>query len=56
MRPLPPSDEDLQSTVMRDLGTTAYDAAHAEGARLSPAEALGFTQSDDPDSAQPARQ
>jgi hypothetical protein len=52
----PPPDEDLRGTVMRDLGTTVYDGAHAEGARLAPAEALRFTQSDEPDSAQPARQ
>jgi len=43
MRPLPPPDDELQRAVLRDLGATVYDAAHTEGAGLSPAEVLRLT-------------
>jgi hypothetical protein len=40
MRPSRPSDDELRRSLMEILGAPAFDAAHAEGERLSPTQAL----------------
>lgn len=40
MRPTQPPDQELRRTLVRALGTAAFDAAYAEGQRLSPTQAL----------------
>lgn len=59
MRPIPPADEELRRTLVRDLGAAAFDTAHGEGVRLSPAEALRFAVRfapfDEPDNSRLAR-
>jgi predicted ATPase/DNA-binding CsgD family transcriptional regulator len=49
-RPPQPPDENLRRSLVRRLGRSAFDEAHAEGRSLSPTEALRLTTS-----AQPAR-
>jgi predicted ATPase/DNA-binding CsgD family transcriptional regulator len=56
MRPIPPADEEAQRAVMRDLGAAAFNAAHNEGARLSPAEAVRLAQLDETDGYRPPPQ
>jgi len=55
MRPIPPPDEQLHHTLVQDLGAAAFDTAHGEGVRLSPAEALRVAPLDEPDNSRPAR-
>jgi predicted ATPase/DNA-binding CsgD family transcriptional regulator len=45
MRPIQPPDEELQRSLVRVLGSAAFEAAYREGGRLSPAQALQFTSS-----------
>jgi predicted ATPase/DNA-binding CsgD family transcriptional regulator len=40
MRPIQPPDERLRRSLVRTLGTAAFDTAHTEGMRLSPIQAL----------------
>ncbi len=40
MRPMRPRDDDLRTSLIQDLGVDQFEAAHAEGARLSPTEAV----------------
>jgi hypothetical protein len=40
MRPTQPPDQELRRSLVRVLGTEAFDAAYGEGKRLSPAQAL----------------
>jgi hypothetical protein len=42
-RPPQPPDENLRRSLVRRLGHTAFDQAHAEGRSLSPTEALWLT-------------
>jgi predicted ATPase/DNA-binding CsgD family transcriptional regulator len=43
MRPIHPPDEELRRSLVRALDTAAFDEAHAEGERLSPAQALQYS-------------
>jgi len=52
-RPTPPPNEDLHRTLRQDLGAAAFDSAHREGKRLSPAEALRVARFDEPDDSLP---
>src|SRR5262249_17104423 len=45
MRPIQPPDEELRRSLVRVLGTAAFDAAYTEGGRLSPAQALQLAAS-----------
>jgi hypothetical protein len=45
MRPAQPPDEELRQSLSRALGAEAFNAAHADGQRLSPAQALEVTRS-----------
>ena len=55
MRPARPPDEGLRRSLVRALGTAAFNAAHGEGQRLSPAQALHLASSGQRDSSWPAR-
>jgi len=46
MRPVEPTDEELHRSLVRILGATVLDAAHDEGERLSPAQALQLASRD----------
>jgi hypothetical protein len=54
MRPTEPPDEELRRSLVRVLGTAAFDAAYGEGTRLSPTQALQVASSDQRDSSRPA--
>jgi hypothetical protein len=45
MRPIQPPGEELRRSLIRVLGTAAFATAHAEGERMSPAQALRFASS-----------
>src|SRR6266487_519478 len=55
MQPIQPPDGELRRSLVRTLGTAAFDTAHREGEHLSPTQALRFASSDQPDSSRPAR-
>jgi hypothetical protein len=40
MRPMQARDDDLRTSLVQVLGADEFDKAHAEGARLSPTEAV----------------
>jgi hypothetical protein len=46
MRPIQPPDEELHRSLTQALGTAVFDLAHAEGARLTPTQALERASSD----------
>jgi predicted ATPase/DNA-binding CsgD family transcriptional regulator len=46
MRPIEPPDEELRQSLVRILGATAFDTAHAGGERLSPTQALQLASHD----------
>jgi predicted ATPase/DNA-binding CsgD family transcriptional regulator len=46
MRPTEPPDQELRRSLIRVLGTAAFDAAYSEGQRLSPTQALQVASSD----------
>jgi hypothetical protein len=50
MRPIQPPDEELQRSLVRVLGSAAFEAAYREGGRLSPAQALQLASSSQRDS------
>ncbi len=50
MRPLQPRDDDLRHSLVRVLGAEEFTAAHGEGERLSPTEALQLAAPDQPSS------
>ena len=49
LRPVPPADETLHHALAQKLGEAAFESAYGKGQRLSPAEALRFAPSGDPD-------
>jgi hypothetical protein len=53
MRPAQPPDQELRRSLIRVLGDAAFNDAHADGQRLSPAQALEVIRSvrRDPDRA-----
>lgn len=54
MRPIRPPDDDLRRSLVRELGTAAFDTAYAAGERLSPTQALQVATSDQHGSARSA--
>ena len=40
IRTIPPPDDELRQTLVRDLGPAAFENAHGEGERLTPTQAL----------------
>jgi predicted ATPase/DNA-binding CsgD family transcriptional regulator len=52
LRPIPPPDDELRDALVRELGEADFDAAHAEGARLSATEASRATLLPEPGAAQ----
>jgi hypothetical protein len=54
MRPIQPPDEELRRSLVRVLGTAAFDIAHGAGERLSPTQALQLASSDQRDSSRSA--
>jgi len=46
MRPIEPTDEELHRSLVRILGAAVFDAAHDEGERLSPTQALQLASHD----------
>ncbi|TDC53241.1 hypothetical protein E1212_06105 [Jiangella ureilytica] len=51
MRPIQPPDEELRRSLVRVLGRAEFDAARAEGERLSPTQALRIASPDKLDEA-----
>jgi hypothetical protein len=54
MRPTEPPDQELRRSLVRALGTPAFDAACGEGELLSPTQALQVTLSGQRDNSRPA--
>jgi hypothetical protein len=54
MRPTEPPDQELRRSLVRVLGTAAFDAAYGEGQQLSPTQALQAATSGQRDSSRPA--
>lgn len=50
MRPIQSPDEELQRSLVRILGSAAFEAAYREGGRLSPVQALQLASSSQRDS------